>query len=268
MKRIDITEYDVYMKEPRGNGSQNYWILYDGRKSLVKTNVIDDDIDAMEKLASDILKYLGIDCTNVELGTNDGKNCCIVDTFETESESLYDVIIDWKDMDTGSVYDDIDLCFEQMFYHFKRLYNISNSELEQIKRAYIRMIFGDCLIGNFDRQLKNVGILFDENKRQFRLAPSYDNAMAFKGYNLFKVCKCCVGNQSFKIDDVLAYIVQNYSSIIGDIICELGALGEKDIEEIVSKYEIDPGKKQYIAKYIKAVNQIVEYESIPEEKIV
>ncbi len=268
MKRRDITEFEVYMNEPRGNNNQNYWIL-DGNKKLIKTNSVDSDLDVMEKLASDILKCLGIDCINVELGINGGRNCCIIETFETKSESLYDMIIDWKNVDTESASDDIDLCFEQMFFHFKHnLYNISNCELEQIKESYIRMIFGDCITGNFDRHLGNVGILFDEKKHQFRLAPSYDNAMSFKGYNLFKTYKCCIGKQSFKIDDVLAYLVQNYSNTISDIIYNLNILATKDIEEIVSNYEIDLGKKQYIIKYIRKVNQIAEYEANKEMKLV
>lgn len=270
MKRTDITQNGIYMKEPRGNNYQNYWILHNGIKKLVKPNTFkEDDFDIMEKLASDILKYLGIDCTNVELGVSDGKNCCIVETFETESESLYDIIVKWKNINTGTVYDDIDLCFEQMFSIFKhRFHNISNSNLEQIKKAYVRKILGDCIIDNFDRHLGNLGVLFNEIKREFRLAPSYDNAMAFKGYKIFKTHKCCIGGQSFKIDDVLFYIVQSYGDIVSDIIYKLNDLKEEKIEEMSSEYEIDLGKKEYIAKYIRAVSQIVEYDPCEERKVV
>lgn len=262
MKRKDVTNYPIYMKEPRGNNSENYWII-DGIKKLVKINIIDSDIDIMEKLASDILKYLGIDCINVELGIVGDKKCCIIDTFETESESLYDVIINWKDINTGATYEDIDLCFKQMFLNFKhRLYKVSHQELEEIKKSYIRMIFGDCILGNFDRHLGNVGILFDERTHRFRLAPAYDNAFAFKGYNLFKTHKCCIGKQNFKIQDVIPYIIQNYSDIVSDIIDSLNLLSEMAIEEILSNYDIDPGKKDYIINYIRAVNNLVQREAI------
>lgn len=267
MKRRDVTNHAVYMNEPRGNNSLNYWIL-DGIKKLIKINIIDSDIDIMEKLASDILTYLGIDCINVELGIVGGKNCCIIDTFETESESLYDIIFDWKDINTGLTYEDIDLCFEQMFFNFEnRLYNILHSELEEIKKSYIRMILGDCILGNFDRHLGNVGILYDEQKRKFRLAPSYDNAMAFKGYNLFKTYNCCIGKQNFKIQDVITYIVQNYSNIIRDIIIKLDVLSREGIKEILSNYEIDLGKEEYIIKYIRVVNTIIQQEAIKENEV-
>lgn len=273
MKRKDVTNYKIYMKEPRGSSTKNYWII-DGIKKLIKTNFLDDtDLDIMEKLASDILKYLDIDCINVELGINDGKNCCIIDTFETKSESLYDVIIDWKDMDTGSNYNDIDLCFEQMFFHFKhKLYNISHSELGQIKKAYIRMILGDCILGNIDRRLGNVGILFDEENHQFRLAPSYDNARAFSGYNfcgeeLFKTYYCIIGEQRFKSEDIATYIVQNYNDLISDITFKLEVLGQKDIEQMVTNYEIDSAKKQHIIEYIRAINTFIKQETIEEKKV-
>ncbi|MDD3392626.1 MAG: hypothetical protein PHE54_03720 [Bacilli bacterium] len=260
MNRIDITKYDVYMQEHRGSDNGKYWI-YDVIKKLVKTYPSDCDYDIMEKLASDILNYLEIDCINVELGINNLKNCCIIDSFETESESLYDIVIEWKDIKKGSIYEEIGLCFEQMFFHFEHdLYKISFSDLAQIKKAYIRMILGDCIIGNFDRHLGNVGILFDEKREKFRLAPSYDNAMAFKGYKLFKIHKCCIGKQSFSVDKIITYIVHEYRDVVTDIAFKLDLLQQSDIEKIVSRYEIDLGKQEYIIKYIRIISQIINYE--------
>jgi len=275
--RIDISNYPVFLPEKRGSTDNNYWIFDQTKKiaKLIKNSNVDSiihrDQDVIEKLSSDILSYLKIKCMNVKLGYNNGKNCCILDNFLTEVDSLYDIkgVFEFVEVDSGDIMDDIDNCFTQMFWNFAdKQYEISDIELEEMRKDYVRIVFGDCILSNYDRHTGNVAIIYNEREKWFRLAPSYDNANSFLGSDLLVKYECRIGNQSFKMGNVLTYILQNHYKYVEDIISSLDTLVAENLIFIIGKYkgEISPDKQQYIMNYVNTINEIVQSELIPSKK--
>ena len=277
-RRKDVSAFPIFMPEKRGSTNDIYWIFDQITKTskLIKNNdvesIIHKEQDVIEKLASDILKYLKIKCMNVELGTNNGKNCCILDNFLTEADSLYDIkgVFDFVEVNSGDIMDDIDNCFTQMFWNFAdKQYEISNLELEEMRKDYVRIIFGDCILSNYDRHSGNVAVIYNEQEEWFRLAPSYDNANSFIGCDLPINYECRIGNQNFKMGSVLIYILQNHYEYIEDIVSQLDDLVAEDLFYIIGDYngEINPDKQQYIFDYISTINEIVQSELIQSKKM-
>lgn len=268
MNRIDVTKFDILSQEPRGF-SEKYWIRDNIPKLVKYNNEIYKDQDIMEKLSSEILKSLSLKCVSVNLGYNNSKpngNCCIIDTFlEHEGDVSYEVDYRWiKSPTTGNVNNDIAFCFSKVFYYFSNLYNISNQEYQELKKDYIRMILGDCIIGNEDRKLKNVALIFNENNKKYRLAPSFDNALAFHCYGLVDTEPVCfVGNQYFNTNEVVNYIVENQYEVVEDVLNNLQFFVHSGFNDITDKYSkiLDKQKVNYIIDHIKGINNIINKKS-------
>ena len=261
MQRIDISEIPKYSDEPRGH-TNKYWINKNGLKLVKYNETLYPDQDIMEKLSSEILKRLSLNTVNVELGFNSSNdcNCCIIDSFLCDGEVSYSINQNWIKLAPNNSKLNISICIYRVFKIFENLHNIDNQELENIKSDYIRMIFADCIIGNEDRKLKNVDLIFNEKTMKYRLAPIFDNAVAFHAYSLSSDDTVAyVGNELFFTDDILDFLIMYYYNEIKDIISKLREL---DIELLLNQYdEISNEKKIYIINHInKTRNKIDELE--------
>ena len=272
MLRKDITDLPIIFNEPRGY-SIKYWV-FDGNEKLIKyNNSASPDADVMEMLAMELLNCLNIDTVKVSLGENkdkamleelgiDNGNCAIIDTFLTDRA---DIVINllynkFSIVNTNDIQKNISSCFYKMFHIFSGLMNIKADDLEKIKKNYVRMVFGDCLIDNEDRRLKNIEVVFNERTFAYHLAPSFDNALAFNSYNIgASEGYCYVGNQSFPVSELITYIINHYFNDVKDIIEKLNNLDDIDIVRILSEYldELPKEKVVYIFSYLKEITELV-----------
>lgn len=273
MERIDISDKTQVSPEPRGY-SDKYWI----KNRLVKYNCKTyPDADLMESISAEILKLLNINTVNVGLGINynfklykfDSEKCCIVDNFLTnEGDVTYDLSTEW----VTNVSNNVDKCIRNSFYKMFQKFNnplmaISDEEILEVQKNYIRMILGDCIINNEDRRIKNVCLIYNENNLSYRLAPSFDNALAFHSFLLQnQVPVCCIGEQYFEVKDVIRYIINTYYKDVVDILENLDICTNK-LDFLLDKYkeEISEEKLLFIYQYIIDINRIIKEIEINKE---
>ena len=122
------------------------------------------------------------------------------------------------------------------------------------------MVFGDCILDNEDRRLKNIESIFNEKTGSYRLAPSFDNGLAFNAFNIGDTeGYCYIGNQEFPVRSIIEYIIKHHQEEVSDIIESLDILANTKIEEIIITYqeEIPQEKLLYIYNYITNINGLV-----------
>lgn len=269
MERIEVSNLDFIRIEPRGKGTfEKFWVNHDGYKKLVKINGSDSDQDVMEKISSVILKQLGVDAVDVDLGYDEcsKSNCCLVTSFLTDeadtSYDTYNCIVIRRD----NQLEELRLCFEQIFSLYASLALISSTNLEQLKIDFIRTIFGKCLIDNLDAKLENIGLIFNEKNNNYRIPPSYDNGLAFSSYKSVSIPHCCVGNQYFEIPLIIDFLLENYLDNIKDIVDNLDDV-INSLDRLISKYMLDNSKKQYVIEYMSEINKKIKQKLNKERKL-
>ncbi len=265
MERIDVTDLTKTGEEPRGF-SEKYWIN-DGIDKLVKYNSsVCVDSDVMESLSTTIFNALHIDVVNVALGYNstcvDEQHCCIVDSFLTDKADISINLLNykWPKVNTNDQQKNISSCFYKMFSIFGNLMGMNSESLELMKSQYIRMILGDCIIDNEDRRLKNLEAIYNEKAFSYRLAPAFDNALAFNAFNIGGAeGYCFIGNQEFLAEDIITYILGHYYPIVEDITQNLDYLAEHQMGDILNEYgDVIPLEKSlFIYKYIEGTNEFI-----------
>ena len=256
MQRIDVSKLNFLKIEPRGKAIfEKFWVDDNGIKKLVKVSE-NNDQDIMEYLTCLILKKLNISCVDVELGIDglSGKNCCLITSFLTdEADVSYDIyeceVIRDKDEDK-----ELDLCFKQVFSKYANLYGFG--DIEKLKKDYIRILLGKCLTDNLDSKLENIGLIFNEKTKQYRLPPSFDNGLSFNSFKSVGIPYCCVGNQYFEIPKIIDYIITNYFDYVEDILNSLNSLNN-ELNSILENLEIPLDKKRYIVNYLKNIEQYI-----------
>ena len=272
MERIDVSAFRIIREEPRGY-SDKYWIS-DDKKKLVKYNgstCLDQDV--MEYISCILLNELGISCVKVNLGYNQNKealsrmdtkdpNCCIIDSFlENKAEVAISLANSpWVKIETDDEQKKISRCFYKMFQLFESLSEIKPEDLPQMKTNYIRTIFGDCIIDNEDRRLKNIETIYNEQTRSYRLAPSFDNGLAFNAFNIGDTeGYCYIGNQEFPVSSIIEYIVKHHLEEVSDIIENLDIFATTKIKDFIKSCsnEIPHEKLLYIYEYIINLNELI-----------
>ena len=271
MERIDISNLAKICEEPRGHGLK-YWVYDDGAKLVKFNGPMCRDCDVMESIASVILRLVGIDAVDVELGQTFDKNvvnkyslddnrCCLVPSFLTlEGDTLCDLPHRWPKVKTSDQMKNISSCFYKMFSGFTNLMGNTPENIENMKRDYVRQVFGDCIVQNEDRALRNIGIIYNEKYCNYRLAPSFDNGLAFANYQFISDEPLCfVGNQNFPSSLIIEYIIKNHLDYVDDIIVKLGELSSFGIDIVADNYkgEIPMGKLDYICDSIKDTYDLI-----------
>lgn len=250
MERIEVSNLDYVRNEPRGSGiAEKFWVN-DGTLKLVKLSSTDQDL--MELLSYRILSTVGLPCVSVELcyDSLSKKKGCLIGSFLTDEADVSYETVEWQYVNSSDQNLELRKSFNQVFERYSNLYGISLYELERLKRDYVRIIFGKCLIENFDSKLDNIGLIFNEKKKTYRLPPSFDNGCAFRSFESLVDPIIQVGNQIFNLDLVTRYIVENYMPYVEDIISALELLTEEKIASVLSDLDIDIKKKRYIMSYL------------------
>ena len=259
MLRKDINSLQRIAKESRGF-SPKFWV-FDGIKKLIKYNTkLYHDGDLMEMLSSEILDILHIKHVNIELGFDNNQkrlqqinaanqNCSIIDTYMIEEGDIsFELIKNLPKTSSNSTKKQIRNKLYGIKKTFQDLPGNNSQTTTQMFKDYLEIILGDCIIGNIDRTMKNIGIIYNEKHRKYRLAPSFDNALAFHSYTM-KSQKpyVCIGNQYYSADEVLKFIINNYSENVEEVLNHIPDL-EKDKDNILNKYinEIEPEKLDFI----------------------
>lgn len=277
MERKDISNYTFIGEEPRGY-NKKYWVNQNGNKIIKYNNKTVPDGDVMEYLSYLILKKLNISAVKVELGYNssedqlqqlgvDNPNCCIIDSFLTEQGDVTIQLRNKKWVKSISNNEDKNIrnCFHKVFNIFSSLDDVDDEQLEIMKKSYIRMILGDCILDNEDRPLKNIEAIYNEKNRYYRLAPSFDNGLAFNAYEIGSDEQYCyIGQQPFKVSSILEYIKKYFGSYVEDIIINLEKLlsGEIDIILRTVNDDLSEEKQEYIVNHLQNI-----YSRLTETKI-
>lgn len=269
MERIDVTNLPKISEEPRGH-SVKYWIDQESPKIIKYNDPTCKDADVMESLSSTILHALNIPAISVELGYNqnqeyldqmniDDPKCCIIDSFLIRpGDTIHEIHPNWSRPNTKDEQKNISICFYKVFSMFDSLIGNEPENAENMKINYVRQVFGDCIVDNEDRRLNNIGVIYNEQDFTYRLAPSFDNALAFnlgggEGY-------CYIGNQEFPVSSIIEYITRHYQPAICDIIQNLDNLVSSDLDSIISTYasEIPQDKLSYIYQTITETNELIQ----------
>ncbi len=253
MRRKDVEELEFLRVETRGRAVYDkFWVLDNGVKKLVK-NSVNSDQDLMEYISSIILKETNIDVVDVELGYDalSNRKCCLITSFLEEEEASYD-ICDVVPVRSKTEEEEIALCFGEVFSKFDNLFKASRKNVEDLKRNYVRVLFGKCLTENSDSKLENIGLIFNEKSSIYKLPPSYDNGMSFGNYSSISDPHCCVANQYYKMEDVTTYILENFFEYVKDIPGKLDVFVETKLDDLLVGIEgqISDEKIEYIRNYL------------------
>ena len=269
MQRIEVSTLDFVRIEPRGKGvAEKFWVNHDNLRKLVKINGQNSDQDLMEKVSSLILKRLGVNVVDVDLGYDKyaKSDCCLVTSFLDDDEVSYDTYTCDVIRRTDQL-EELRLCFDQIFTKYSSLTLIDESNLKQLKKDFIRIIFSKCLTDNLDSKLENIGLIFNERTKQYRIPPSYDNGVAFHSYQSIGAPYCCIGNQYFEIPLIINYLLDNYLDDIKDVISNLDDLVNNDLESLIAPYVSDNIKKQYIIDFMNGLNNEIKQKLNKERKL-
>ncbi len=261
MLRKDVNSFPRITKESRGH-SPKFWII-DGSKKLVKYNTNPyEDGDVMEMLASEILDVLNIKHVNVELGYDSNKkrleqidainqNCAMVESYMTEEGDVSFELINNIPISTSSTNE------KQIRNNLFKIHKLfqdlpGNTTLNdaQMFKDYLKIVLGDCVLDNIDRKISNIGVIYNEKQRQYRLAPSFDNALSFHScIDDENPSLVCIGKQYYPAVEVIKFIKEHYSESAESILEHISEL-EKCKDDILDKYskEIKPKKLILINK--------------------
>ena len=258
MERIDCTGILTSCLEPRGITPNKRWIL-ENKKLIKPNNDVFYDQDVMEKLTSEIFHYVGIDCVKVSLGLDHGKKCCLIDNFLENNEELYSLeSLDDNFANKNISQEDINNSFMKVILKISNLYHISVDETSSFFKNYIRIVFGDCLTGNADRDYRNIGLIFNVDTHKYRCAPSFDNAQAYQYFeNRYNEgAMVAIASDEYPALDVIKFIVENYKEEISDILPNLENLVKYDLDKMLANYseEISSEKRMLIKGHLTGVN--------------
>ena len=269
MNRIDVAQFPIKKEELKGY-STKYWID-DNKPKLVKYNEPTcKDGDIMESLSSEILKNVGVAAVNVTLGYNsndqmlkslnlDDSHCALIDSFLNDDEVSCNINTNIPKVKTPDVQKNISSAFYKTFNLLNNLPDITNEDKEKLKTDYIRLVYGDIIINNEDRHLKNVEIIYNPKNNSYKLAPSFDNAQGFNAYSIgAEDGYAYVGNQDFPNEEIITYIVNHYYDETHDIMENLDYLMTNEIGNILGKYtdDLEPEKMKFIYTYMDNINQL------------
>lgn len=261
--RKDVSTLPRISEESRGF-SPKFWV-FDGVKKLVKYNTnLCPDGDLMEMLSADIMDVLGINHVKVELGYDSDdervkqlnvtdQNCCLVHTYMHDvGDVSFEIIKKIPKSCSSTVEKQIRNNLSGVRNILRNLSGNTDDVADIMFRDYLRILVGDCFVDNEDRAMKNVGIIYNEKSKRYRLAPSFDNALAFNSYNLSSDDSyVCIGNQYHCAEDVLSYIIKVYPDVVEDILDNVCTL-DQNKDNLLNKYslEFEKDKLDFIDGYL------------------
>lgn len=259
MKRINISLIEQIGTVAKGF-TEKYWIEYLKRQYLVKINCeLYKDQDYMEYLSSIIFKRMGIPVVNVLLSSVDNRCSCMVESY---LEPRLKEVQPEKKWVHGCESDNCEKEISTALFKMKTILSSLNGITEENKRTleneYLRMLFGDIVINNEERMLKNISIIYDESTKNYSLAPAYDHGLAFHAFSIDQNNPVnYIGNDYFKSEDILNYLLKHHKETIADLVSKLYLLNG-EIKEVIedNNVEIVPEKKEFIINHINKINKL------------
>lgn len=205
--------YDIDLHSPNNTTDgmlQKAWIIEKNKRILVKGTYYAANQEPLnEWLASEICKKLNIDYCNYEIDVIDGKIVSKCENFITEDQEIitaYDIFnSEQKDNNTND------------FEHYISI--LEKNGIKNARKAVQDMIFIDYIVMNFDRHLKNYGIIRNvENLNWEKVTPIFDTGESMQCDKLVNEINFCDSKCKFftntdkKFSDLLKYIdLSNYN---------------------------------------------------------
>ena len=206
------------------------WCLIEGEWWLYK-NEAEDRMNA-EQLTYEIGSALGFDMAFYE-------KCDGLIRTKDFTGGIYNL----QHIDS-IVYDHDGINDEDIRYNYKTLNDIS----PELAKAYMDIKYLDALVNNIDRHTKNYGVLTSRETGEIvSLAPNYDNDMAFYGYPDI----LCEGKNRSLGE------IRYFLDALRDIPSDPPKIDEKQLDTILSTYEMAAGFKEYILKGQELVAEIL-----------
>ena len=172
-KEIPLPEINFFSPDSSSDGwLEKKWIIKDDKRILVKgSNILYRQEPYNEKIASDIMKYLGINHIPYEITSINNKPYSLCENFINENTELIPAI--------NIVNNTPQIKGDTRLTHLLRGCEALGMDRESIKTDIDKMIVIDYLIANYDRHWFNFGFIRDANTLEWQgFAPIFDTGAA------------------------------------------------------------------------------------------
>jgi hypothetical protein len=210
MEIKDFSNWEEYEDNSMGSGrSEKIWLTSGNGIGLFKfpKQFSDGSITTeyfTEKLAADIADLLDVPCSDVDIGTYNGRLGSMSYKINRSNEFLLEGVSfinkSYPNYDIEKLYDPE----KQLYYSFQMVFPIIAGL--GFEREFVEMVAFDALIGNSDRHHSNWALLVSftkPNELFVRFSPLYDNGSSL----------CCYINES-SIDSFLGKDTQRLLSLV------------------------------------------------------
>lgn len=242
-----------------------------GKKGIYKENgcmLGINNEDVREKLASDILTSLGIDCAKIDLVYDEttGQNACFSNYIINDEEVLIDPNIEY---DAKSNLNDIDSFVKKYISGVKEITQDKKFINECTENIYKNIYMG-CILDSYDLKSDNIPIVNNVRTREKRICAWFDFGTAFKPdaiqkkYFFQSMSSDEVFNELFtKNYDKIKDIANNVKNVLSrenidklfsvDYVKE--SFSNKEFEEIKNRFESQVGKSNLFLEREKNKNK-------------
>lgn len=249
MKRFKRSDYVEVDKVYSGTSAAFVGVnLITGKKGIYKENgcmLGIDNEDVRERLASDILNSVGIECADIDLVYDETtkQNACFSNYIITDDERL---IEPWCHNFVVKSDDKIDNFVEKYIQGVKAVTN-NKKFLKECRKNTYKKIYMGCILDQYDIKPDNLPIVYNDKTGKAKIAAWFDNATAFKEDSLQKQDFF----DSISSDEVFSQLFTKHYN-------EIKELANK-VESVLSEENIN---KLFSADYVKDAFSDKEVESI------
>ena len=177
-KEVFLSEINFFSPDSSSDGwLEKKWVIKDSKRILVKgANPLYRQEPFNEKIASDMMKHLGINHIPYELTEINSKPYSLCENFITENTELIPAVDIVKN--TPQVKGDTRMT------HLLRGCGALGMDSEIIKSEIDKMIVIDYLIANYDRHWRNFGFIRDANTLGWQgFSPIFDSGASLWQYH-------------------------------------------------------------------------------------
>lgn len=195
----------------KGSRGGRWYLLSDGTEVFIKGTYSAREVYA-ELVSEQIAKQMGIPHAQYDFVNIDGKKQIISINMLEEGEEL----IDAANILTNPRQKDIELLFRDFCRSIKCKYpNLQEADIQRMKEDFLRITILDKIIGNWDRNTENWGIVTSPNGG-IKIAPAFDHNNTLdsssyyddRNYN-YRDMRL---NGSHSLETLLEYCFNNFSN--------------------------------------------------------
>ena len=188
---IDFTDCKRIDGLINGGESKKEWIIYKGKYYLLKPpSMYKKNKDSTyynqcfsEYISCHIFNLLGVKVQNTILGINkyNGIENVVVACEDITNNNYYD-LVQFSDLIDSKVNNNI--------FDIIKIINTQDKIDKKLLLEYFWEVFVvDALVNNIDRDIKNLGVLFDRNEKKYYISPVYDLGRSLYDYIKFDTIK-------------------------------------------------------------------------------